>query len=157
MDIRPATRRICPKPISKIKAVFWHNNITAFAPVLETAVTIEQLGPHPLPDISFAHAGAAHPASFQDSVFDVESAKIPLSDGSEFLTGIERQIRGGTSKGAGLPMTLRNAYWARIWRSVRHDTWKQFALEKKEGTDVLTDANGWLSGCWRPVVPKMMA
>src|SRR5438045_6949173 len=47
VDFRPANSGayLPESDLPKIKSVFWHNNITAFAPILETSVTIEETPP----------------------------------------------------------------------------------------------------------------
>jgi len=145
VDIRPANSGayLPEADLPKIKAVFWHNNITAFAQVLETAVTIEQPGPHPLPDISVAHAGAAYPLPqlSKIQVFGTWSQhKIPLSDGSEFLTGIEKtnpwwRVEGRWFADDAAECVLGKNLAKRLGMTIGS---RFTALETKEGTDVLT-------------------
>src|SRR5882762_9620965 len=64
VDFRPANSGayLPESDLPKIKSVFWHNNITAFAPILETAIPV--LEPVQNPDISevVAHPNYTPPA-----------------------------------------------------------------------------------------------
>src|SRR5207248_7946754 len=58
VDLRPANSGayLPESDLPKIKSIFWHNNITAFAPILETSVTIAETPP-PNYDIALLAAG----------------------------------------------------------------------------------------------------
>src|SRR5205814_6493543 len=47
VDLRPANSGayLPESDLPKIKSIFWHNNITAFAPILETSTTIAETPP----------------------------------------------------------------------------------------------------------------
>jgi putative ABC transport system permease protein len=74
--------------LPKIKTVFWHNNIIAFAPVLDASATVE--GPYPVPDIrnTLSPLGVPLPLTKIHLVGTWERHKILLPDGSAFVTGI---------------------------------------------------------------------
>ncbi len=93
VDFRPANSGayLPESDLPKIKSVFWHNNITAFAPILETAVTVVERAPRP--DISEL---VEHRNSSRERVAKLQilgtwvQRKVQLLDGSEFTTGIEK-------------------------------------------------------------------
>src|SRR5262249_3390172 len=68
--------------LPKIKTVFWHNNITAFAPVLEAQVTLwspaskNRSAPSAIAKASLIGTWVSH--------------SVPLPDGSSFATSIEK-------------------------------------------------------------------
>jgi putative ABC transport system permease protein len=110
VDYRPvnAGAYLPESDLPKIKTVFWHNNITAFAPILEVPVQAwsssskNLSSPGIVADVSLIGTWADHP--------------LYLSDGTTFRTGIDRtnpwfQIKGswftpnaGTLKRVNVPM-----------------------------------------------------
>ncbi|MGA2094859.1 MAG: ABC transporter permease [Candidatus Acidiferrum sp.] len=95
VDYRPvnAGAYLPDSDLPKIKTVFWHNNIIAFAPVLEISAT--------LPKASYSGANA-RPDQPEIPILLMgtwASKKVPLPDGGTFLTGIAKtnpwfQIKG---------------------------------------------------------------
>jgi putative ABC transport system permease protein len=95
VDYRPvnAGAYLPDSDLPKIKTVFWHNNIIAFAPVLEISAT--------LPRVSYSGA-KARPDQPEIPVLLIgtwASKHVPLPDGGTFVTGIAKtnpwfQIRG---------------------------------------------------------------
>src|SRR5215471_9571838 len=65
--------------LPKIKTVFWHNNIIAFAPVLDARVAVETRNTMP---------GALGPDAQLIGTWSHQS--VPLTDGSKFETGVDR-------------------------------------------------------------------
>jgi putative ABC transport system permease protein len=95
VDYRPvnAGAYLTDSDLPKIKSVFWHNNIIAFAPVLEISATLPRattVGPKTKlnqPEIPILLIGTW------------ASKKVPLPDGGTFVTGIAKtnpwfQIKG---------------------------------------------------------------
>ncbi len=84
VDYRPvnAGAYLPEDDLPKIKTVFWHNNITAFAPVLEVPLQVWSPGsknwssPGVLANVTAIGTWASHP--------------VYLSDGTTFLTGIDK-------------------------------------------------------------------
>ena len=84
VDYRPvnAGAYLPESDLSKIKTVFWHNNIVAFAPMLEirgqawSPASKNWSSPGVVADISLMGTWATHP--------------VYLSDGSTFVTGIDK-------------------------------------------------------------------
>jgi putative ABC transport system permease protein len=84
VDYRPvnAGAYLPEADLPKIKTVFWHNNIIAFAPVLEVSATLPTVthgdGQHSVPELEIPLIGtwASH--------------GVPLPDGGVFATGIAR-------------------------------------------------------------------
>jgi len=95
VDYRPvnAGAYLPEADLPKIKTVFWHNNIVAFAPVLEISAT--------LPKASYG-GGNARPDQPEIPILLIGtwvSKKVPLPDGGTFVTGIAKtnpwfQIQG---------------------------------------------------------------
>src|SRR5215471_15697912 len=79
--------------LPKIKTVFWHNNIVAFAPVLETEVEFEE--PRQFRTVAPVIADQK-PVPPQLSLKRVPvigtwaQHDLPLADGSKFTTGIQK-------------------------------------------------------------------
>ncbi|HUL15221.1 MAG TPA: ABC transporter permease [Terriglobales bacterium] len=83
VDYRPANAGayLPESDLPKIKEIFWHNNIIAFAPILETPMTVgnpasvpEISSDIPTYDVQFLGTWARH--------------TVPAPDGSNFVTGI---------------------------------------------------------------------
>jgi putative ABC transport system permease protein len=97
VDFRPANSGayLPESDLPKIKSVFWHNNITAFAPILETSVTIKETPP-PNYDIAALASGKIISNSAMLASIKVQLVgtwvghSVPLADGSTFETGIGR-------------------------------------------------------------------
>jgi putative ABC transport system permease protein len=93
VDFRPANSGayLPESDLPKVKSVFWHNNITAFAPILEDRANL-------LLQISAPEAQRRRDYAELHSAFD-EPVRIigtwighslPLSDGSNFTTGADK-------------------------------------------------------------------
>jgi len=84
VDFRPANSGtyLPESDLPKIKSVFWHNNITAFAPILEVAVQAW----------SPASANMSSPAVVDNAnlIGTWADHAVRLSDGGEFVTGIQK-------------------------------------------------------------------
>jgi len=94
VDFRPANSGayLPESDLPKIKSVFWHNNITAFAPILDISVFMDV--PAPRPDIArvVAQGGSTRqPDQFAkvQILGTWNRHQVELSDGSKFVTGIE--------------------------------------------------------------------
>ncbi|HEY1422433.1 MAG TPA: ABC transporter permease [Candidatus Acidoferrum sp.] len=144
VDIRPANSGayLPEADLPKIKSVFWHNNIIAFAPVLEAPLGIQETPPStgsvvdgrlvasewvPPTNVSFIGTWAQH--------------SLLLSDGSSFVTGIDKanpwwKVQGrwfvdGANEcvvGANLANRLKRGIGSKLT-----------VLEEREGTDVLAE------------------
>jgi putative ABC transport system permease protein len=144
VDIRPANSGayLPESDLPKIKSVFWHNNIIAFAPVLEAPLGIQETPPStgsvvdgrlvasewvPPTNVSFIGTWAQH--------------SLLLSDGSSFVTGIDKanpwwKVQGrwfvdGANEcvvGANLANRLKRGIGSKLT-----------VLEEREGTDVLAE------------------
>ena len=145
VDFRPANSGayLPESDLPKIKSVFWHNNITAFAPILESEAVVRSSPAITLPDISnqTLHPGAAIsavPLMKVPVVGTWTQHNVRLNDGSKFVTGIEKtnpwwHVEGrwfvdGSNEcvvGANLAKRLRSKIGNRL----------QVIEEKKEGTD----------------------
>jgi putative ABC transport system permease protein len=84
VDIRPANSGayLPESDLPKIKSVFWHNNITAFAPILE--VRVRFWAPSSKTWIIPATAGDAN------MLGTWIQHEIPLVDGGKFITGVSK-------------------------------------------------------------------
>jgi putative ABC transport system permease protein len=150
VDFRPANSGayLPESDLPKIKSVFWHNNITAFAPVLETTVTIDE---------SALSQGiselAAHPNYNRrpDRLSKIQvlgtwrQRTIRLSDGSEFVTGIEKtnpwwHVQGRWFTDHASECVLGNNLAKRLGVTIGSTF---TALQEKEGTDSLAE-NKWV-------------
>lgn len=84
VDFRPANSGayLPESDLPKIKSVFWHNNITAFAPILEVAVQAW----------SPASASMSSPTVVDKAnlIGTWADHAVRLSDGGEFVTGIQK-------------------------------------------------------------------
>jgi putative ABC transport system permease protein len=98
VDFRPANSGayLPEADLAKIKTVFWHNNIIAFAPVID--ITGLLAIPEPRPDIAqvVPHGGSSRwPPKYDDRYAKVQILgtwshhEVQLSDGSKFVTGIQ--------------------------------------------------------------------
>jgi putative ABC transport system permease protein len=91
VDYRPvnAGAYLPEADLPKLKTIFWHNNIIAFAPILEASITIK--GPVPIPDIT---SSVIHSAPFPLIKVSLAGTwaghTISLPDGSTYSTGIEK-------------------------------------------------------------------
>jgi len=87
VDYRPvnAGAYLPDADLSKLKTIFWHNNIIAFSPVLEVRVTSWT------PQYSPASATFVKPAANGDSVLigAWSNHSVTLPDGRDFLTGLD--------------------------------------------------------------------
>ena len=100
VDFRPANSGayLPESDLPKIKSVFWHNNITAFAPILETSVTIEETPPQNQ-DIAAPASVLTSGKGISNSAPELTEVQLigtwvqhstALADGSTFVTGIEK-------------------------------------------------------------------
>jgi len=84
VDFRPANSGayLSEFELPKVKSVFWHNNITAFAPVLETRIKASSAAMANRPDTSH----------WPDTpvIGTWASRSLALPDGTVFVTGIEK-------------------------------------------------------------------
>jgi putative ABC transport system permease protein len=150
VDFRPANSGayLPESDLPKIKSVFWHNNITAFAPILETAVTVDE--PAPFPDLSEL---AAHPDHTRkpDRLSKIQvlgtwsQRKIRLADGAEFATGIEKtnpwwRIQGRWFTDHASECVLGKNLAKRLGMTIGSTF---IGLQEKEGTDLLR-GNNWV-------------
>src|SRR5262245_24153872 len=83
VDYRPvnAGAYLTEADLPRIKTVFWHNNIIAFAPMLESTRFYAVAGKHQLSSADSSKVRVI--GTWVDH-------RIPLADGSEFFTGIEK-------------------------------------------------------------------
>ncbi len=93
VDFRPANSGayLPESDLPKIKSVFWHNNITAFAPILEDRAYLLTEGPAGAADQQRPRV-VLQPA-LGDSVRIIGTwigHSLPLSDGSTFTTGADK-------------------------------------------------------------------
>jgi putative ABC transport system permease protein len=116
--------------LPKIKTVFWHNNIVAFAPVLNTSTTVDRsYSPGDLPFITrvqFVGTWAHY--------------KVQLSDGSGFFTGIQETNPWWHVQGRWFgDQTTECVVGIHLAKALRLAVGSKLeALEEKEGTDVAT-------------------
>jgi putative ABC transport system permease protein len=84
VDYRPvnAGAYLPEADLPKIKTVFWHNNIIAFAPVLEVSAT--------LPRVTYGDGQRAIPELQVPLIGTWASNRVPLPDGGVFVTGIAK-------------------------------------------------------------------
>jgi putative ABC transport system permease protein len=68
--------------LPKIKTVFWHNNIIAFAPVLEVSAA--------LPRVTYGDGQRSDPELLIPLIGTWASNRVPLPDGGVFVTGIAK-------------------------------------------------------------------
>jgi putative ABC transport system permease protein len=141
VDYRPVnTGAYLPESdLPKLKTIFWHNNIIAFAPILESAVTIEETDPPP--DISALASGRYLGDHGRLTRFQLLGTwaqhRITLPEGSEFLTGIENtnpwwHVRGRWFADDAPECVLGNNLSKRLRLSVGS---KLKAIEERQGTD----------------------
>jgi putative ABC transport system permease protein len=91
VDYRPvsAGAYLPEADLPKLKTIFWHNNIIAFAPILDASTMIER--PVPPPDITSSVIRSAPPALIKVSLLGTWAGHtISLPDGSAYSTGIEK-------------------------------------------------------------------
>jgi putative ABC transport system permease protein len=84
VDYRPvnAGAYLPESDLPKIKSVFWHNNIIAFAPVLEIPIVVGN--PASVPEIS-----SYIPTTEVRLIGTWARHELPISDGSVYVTGVE--------------------------------------------------------------------
>jgi len=68
--------------LPKIKTVFWHNNIIAFAPVLEVSAV--------LPKVTYGNGERSDPKLQIQLIGTWAANRLPLPDGGVFVTGIAK-------------------------------------------------------------------
>jgi putative ABC transport system permease protein len=91
VDYRPvnAGAYLPEADLPKLKTIFWHNNIIAFAPILDASTIIER--PVPSPDITSSVIRSAPPALIKVNLLGTWAGHaISLPDGSAYSTGIEK-------------------------------------------------------------------
>src|ERR1700682_48536 len=91
VDYRPvnAGAYLPESDLPKLKTIFWHNNIVAFAPVLEVSTTIER--PVSPPDITSSVTRSAPPALIKLNLVGTWGGHtVFLPEGSAYSTGIEK-------------------------------------------------------------------
>ena len=93
VDYRPvnAGAYLPESDLPKLKTIFWHNNIMAFAPILEDRATV--FVEVPSAELSSPRSYVAlHPDDPKpvSIVGTWAQHKVPLSDGSKFVTGIDK-------------------------------------------------------------------
>src|SRR5258708_18341729 len=141
VDYRPvnAGAYLPEADLPKLKTIFWHNNIVGFAPILESAVTVEETD---APDIT---ALASHPSHLGNHArltkFQLLGTwarhRVTLPEGSAFLTGIENtnpwwQVQGRWFVDGGQECVLGKKLANRLRLTLGN---KLEAFEEKEGTD----------------------
>jgi putative ABC transport system permease protein len=84
VDYRPvnAGAYLPEADLPKIKTVFWHNNIIAFAPVLEVSAV--------LPRVTYGNGERSDPGLQISLIGTWASKSVPLPDGGVFVTGIAK-------------------------------------------------------------------
>jgi putative ABC transport system permease protein len=84
VDYRPvnAGAYLPEADLPKIKTVFWHNNIIAFAPVLEVSALI--------PKVTYGNGERSDPELQILLIGTWASNRVPLPDGGVFVTGIAK-------------------------------------------------------------------
>src|SRR5258708_3889273 len=133
--------------LPKIKSVFWHNNIIAFAPILETSVTIEETPPQNKDIAGLASAltsrnGISHPAPSLTNLRLIGTwvqHSFSLPDGSNFVTGIEKtnpwwRAQGRWFADAANECVVGANLAKRLGLKIGS---KLEVIEEKEGTDVV--------------------
>jgi len=95
VDYRPANSGayLPESDLPKIKSVFWHNNIIAFAPTLD--VSVQAWSPA---SKKWSSPGVVGTANLIGTWSD---HAIPLSDEKSFVTGAGKRIPGGRLRAAG--------------------------------------------------------
>ena len=91
VDYRPvnAGAYLPEADLPKLKTIFWHNNIVAFAPILDASTTIER--PVPPHDITSSVIRSAPPALIKLNLVGTWAGHaVSLPDGSAYSTGIEK-------------------------------------------------------------------
>ncbi len=149
VDFRPANSGayLPEADLPKIKTVFWHNNITAFAPILETSVTIEETPPQSRDVAALVSAltsanGISHPAPSLTNLRLIGTwvqHSLSLPDGSNFVTGIERtnpwwRLQGRWFADAANECVVGANLAKRLELKIGS---KLEVMKEKEGTDVL--------------------
>jgi putative ABC transport system permease protein len=149
VDFRPANSGayLPESDLPKIKSVFWHNNIIAFAPILETSVTIEETPPQNKDIAGLASAltsrnGISHPAPSLTNLRLIGTwvqHSFSLPDGSNFVTGIEKtnpwwRVQGRWLAGAANECVVGANLAKRLGLKIGS---KLEVIEEKEGTDVV--------------------
>ena len=139
VDYRPvnAGAYLPEADLPKLKTIFWHNNIIAFAPILEASTLVE--GPLPLRDSTSAVIRSAVRALIKVSVVGTWAGHpISLPDGSAFSTGIEKtnpwwHIDGRWFGDSAAECVVGVKLAKRLGLSVGS---KLITFEEKKGTDV---------------------
>src|SRR5262249_49109018 len=85
VDYRPvnAGAYLPESDLPKIKSIFWHNNIVAFAPILEVPVGISVGLRFPVKELPAIHADRALVGTWA-------SHSVELPDGNAFATGVDK-------------------------------------------------------------------
>jgi putative ABC transport system permease protein len=151
VDFRPANSGayLPESDLPKIKSVFWHNNITAFAPILETSVEIQDTPAGTdiaevasrltsATRISNSTRGSAPGQITVRLIGTWVGRSVPLADGANFVTGVEKtnpwwHVRGrwfvdGATEGV-VGANLAKRLGLKIGSKLR-------VIGEKEGTDV---------------------
>jgi len=151
VDFRPANSGayLPESDLPKIKSVFWHNNITAFAPILETPVDIQETPP----ETDIVELASRLTSANRRSISRPDSAPgrtrvqligtwvarpIPLADGSNFVTGIEKtnpwwQVQGRWFVDGATESVVGRNLAKRLGSKIGS---KLSVIEEREGTDV---------------------
>jgi putative ABC transport system permease protein len=84
VDYRPvnAGAYLQENDLPRLKTIFWHNNIVAFAPILEAPVQVWTRGPKP--------ASSKGILGNTTLIGTWSSHRLPLPDGNSFVTGVEK-------------------------------------------------------------------
>jgi putative ABC transport system permease protein len=123
--------------LPKLKTIFWHNNIIAFAPILEASTIVE--GPVPVRDITASVIRSVAPDLIKVSLLGTwVGHAISLPDGSTYSTGIEKtnpwwNINGRWFGDSTTECVVGIRLAKRLGLSVGS---KLATVEKKEATDV---------------------
>jgi putative ABC transport system permease protein len=149
VDFRPANSGayLPESDLAKIKSVFWHNNIIAFAPILETSVTSEETPPQNKDIAGLAPAltsgnGISRPARSLNNLRLIGTwvqHSFSLPDGSNFVTGIEKtnpwwRVQGRWFADAANECVVGANLAKRLGLKIGS---KLEVMEGKEGTDVV--------------------
>jgi putative ABC transport system permease protein len=88
VDFRPANSGayLPESDLPKIKSVFWHNNITAFAPILEQRTKLHKA----MKDIKTEYHGQIDPGTEVPVIGTWANQDLRLSDGQIFATGVTK-------------------------------------------------------------------
>jgi putative ABC transport system permease protein len=92
VDYRPvnAGAYLPESDLPKLKTIFWHNNIIGFAPILESAIAVEETAPPDVTAPASRRSLGDHARLAKVQLLGTWAQhKVTLPEGSEFLTGIE--------------------------------------------------------------------